>query len=810
MTTEFAVEKEILAVSSFFCKVDYPYQPLYAETKEYLDAFFRKDGFVILCDRVFGRLHDSNFHEESPCWMDIANNSPNSSMASALFRFLAPSTPFINLLDSFSLPSVEFSTKAKSSWKYESIEKPEESPAKYTVDFPLSTLYRNSFSLLGEPNDVSLYKMPRSKCPPLLLVPFWIPPLVTRKEVSSKQIMTSLPCLPLPYFILRMFCYAMRRCEKHGSGIISRRALGVIGLFHHFRENLLSFFHQKAAIEFPFYHRVLTAFIQYYTTPTLFRNLSSKIAFEEIMWTSADTIAALLICSPVLLSHRNISQPALEWHRGPVYDPSAVAQLLCTTPFLTEIFITMTINSDDKNRYAFSLRNREFQNDSLCKCSNDIIDIYSSFYRNCLISLRECLLSLDGFPCVRRVHLNNLLELWLILMNPLSRKGEFIDDRYVLRHFEAYSYITIDVLEMFAKSSLIETLDGTGISLLSRCLQILSNDNFKRLISALQCENSEKTALPNVILKNCVLNWAEDQDLALQMANFSSDKTCSLAAHVYALLERKSLRSLHVGIQKEVEICLTYIEQIFPISKQRIEKWRGMLNSGAPKNIPIGCSVTPFHNVSTAHILSETDKSNFFKGYKQRRVVCLDPIRFPTKSDEIYGRNYHLFDSTMRQEFPLLIGFTIFCDALLNKLTDILFSSLIQKCDNGHNLWLVHSRNYSCCNHYSEMAIWECSICEKAYGMCCRSGPTITIKGERLHLASGSNQTKLCSWCGEIFLPNGLFYVSHENNNLFLCPNCASRPFKPWCTRWIAAYKTWSYIFVILLFFLVVWVYLNL
>ncbi|CCW68903.1 unnamed protein product [Phytomonas sp. Hart1] len=805
MNSEFAIEKEILTANSFFCKVNYLYQPLHAETKEYLDSFFHKDGLINLCDQIFGHHHKSDFQDENPCWMDIANNSPNSSMASTLFRLLAPSTPFINLLDSFSLPSVDFSRKAKCSWKYENVKKSEEGHAKYTIDFPLSTLYPNSFSLLGEPNNVSLYNMTRSKCPPLLLVPFWVPPLVTRKEASSNQIMTSLPCLPLPYFILRMFCYSMRRCEKHGNEIISSRFVGIVGWMHRLHENLNSIFYQKASIEFPFYHRVLTAFIQYYTTPSLFRNLSSKIVFEETMWTSADAIAALLICSPVLFSNRNISQSIVECRRNPIYDSSIVAQLLCTSPFLTEIFNTMYINCDSKNRNTFALQRTEFSNDTLSKSVNDIIYIYLSFYRNCLIILRECLLSLDGFPNVNFVHLNNLLELWLTLMNPLSRKGNFVDDHYILCHFEAYTCITLDVLKLFTKGSLIKTLDRTGVSLFSRCLQILSTENFKQLISTFEREPiTENTHLLNIFFKNCVLNWVEDQDVVLQMANFKSDKISSIAAHVYALLEQKSATCKQNGMEEDIRICLTYIEHIFPESKLLIDKWRGFLNSVVPENIYVDSSPSFFQNVSAAHILSESDKNSFFKGLKHRRVVCSDHIRFPTKNRKNNG-DYLLFNITMRQEFPLIIGFTIYLDTFLNKLTETIFSNWIPKCENGHDLWLICSRNFSCCNHSSEIAIWECRICVKTYGICCRSEPIVTIKGERLQLANAPSQTKLCSWCGEVSNPNENFFISNKQDTIFLCSGCASRPFKPWCTRWMAAYKTWSFFFIIIPFILVMW-----
>ncbi|KPA86475.1 hypothetical protein ABB37_00626 [Leptomonas pyrrhocoris] len=792
-------ENQIKGFSAYFDSINYPAQPLSAESKVFFNTFFGGEGFITLCDLLFGPYYDKGASDARElCWMDYANLAPTQSVATALSGLIHPNSAFISTLEALSTPSATFSARIKKGWKNAAEARLES--FLYT-DLPLSSVYPQSYQLMTEPGDSNLYVLPRSRVPPILLVPFWEPPVVTRKELSQQQILTSLPCSPIGYFVFRLFFFGMKRVKQYsGDYLAQRRRRNFFSCMWHLKEVAYASLFKTVPIDMPYYTQLLQTYTQIYVSPSLPRHLSSKATIGDVTWTTCDTVAALLIMAPSLLAHRQMKQPLDENTRFGCTNPESLAQITSIVPLHTSMVYALLQNRSDfpVQDSQFSVP-PDFPLDASSKAQSDLESIGSTLYRNCLILLRECLLSLDLEPYCKSSHFTYCFELWAVLMHPFDKQQRPMASQHVLHHFEAFSFITVDVLNMLVKSSFCRSMNEESVKVLKKCFFLLSQDSVGSLLGDIHTSQTSPRSIADVVSRYFVLNWTGN-DGNIQLPDLHGDTTCDLAARAYVLLERALSGDLSDQLKSDLREALSFMEKVFPNISTHLDAWRS-----AERSSFVASSSTSSRHVTIADRLSDSDRSLFFKGTKTHRKIFAKNIRLPTRNGRIPGGHHPALQTSLRNEIPLLLGVSRFLDAVTVKALAVYYSSLIPKCDNGHNLWLLYSKNYSCCNHPRETAIWECSLCETVYGSCCMGFP-FRADGVRYLVCEASiSDDKQCGLCGQV-VPNdcSLFYPEHSRG-IYVCPDCASQPFKAPSTRWIASYTTWATLVVaVMLYFVIV------
>lgn len=793
------VEESVASFCDYFDRVNYPVQPLSSETKAYFNTFFGGDGFVTFCNLLFGPYHETyRIDEEEMCWMDYANLSPSKGVAARLLGLIHPSSTFISAIEALSIPPATFAARLKSGWKNSTEAR---TSAFYSIDLPLSALFPQFFQLMGEPADANLHALPRSRCPPILLVPFWDPPVVTRKEASQQQVMTSLPCSPMGYFLLRLFLFGMRRVQRSGAEYVSEaKKVGLVSWLRRTKAMVFGAFYRSIPVEMPFYAQIVQSYIQVYVSAALPRHLGSKSSITDVAWTTNDVTATVLLLAPTLLAHRHLLQPASEETRFPCTNAETLAQVLSVVPLHTSMVYAI---SDDGGDSPFgdggATAPLDFALATSSKAQTDLEHIRRTLYRNCLTVLREALLSLSLDPYCKAAHFTYCLELWAVLMNPFEKQQRTAPPQYVAHHFEAFSYLTADVLNMIVKSSFVCAMTEDSARVLKKCFLILSHDAVLSLLSDVNASQSSSISVADTVCRHFVLNWA-GSDGNVRLLNLHGETTCNLAARAYVALEKAVAEDVSSVIRDEVRETLAFMERAFPRLPRFLETWRAPATALPKKSR--GAS-TPA--VTVVRPLSESEKRRFFKGGRVSQKAVLRGLRVPTHDGRVPGSHDTALQVSFSHESPSVVGFSRLLDAFFVFGLELWYSRLIPKCDRGHNLWLTYSRNYACVNHHHEPAIWECKICETVYGSCCRGLPS-NNKDERLQRVNyAAGDVHQCCACGQVVPENSNLFFSPKAIDRVLCPDCASRPYQFHSCRWIASYTTWAMASVALLFFLLLY-----
>ncbi|ESL08987.1 hypothetical protein TRSC58_03300 [Trypanosoma rangeli SC58] len=800
------IEKHIFSLETFFRHVNYPLQPLHYETKVVLDTFFDKGGFLNLCDLTFGsygnRVREKR--EEELSWMDIGNSKPNGVVASALFRLLAPGGHLCNLLEAVSIPPNNFAACLKDSWKENMGEESDVKFPFYFFNIPMSALYASSYELLAESADTNWYNLSRSRCPPMFLIPFWNPPLVTRFEADYGQVLTSLSCSPLAYFILRMLFYLIHKAEKNGVDMVclprvdtARRRVGA------WFNILMGYVRNSPSIELPLYHRLLTAYIQYFVSVSFIERLSSKRTLEDVQWSTSDVMAALLLSAPTFLCMRGVRQPDLEIYRAPCRDVVSGALVFKVIPFLTECVLALKQNDTDElfvgmSNY-FILPQKEICVDSLVISSRDVLFSNISFYRNTLIALRQSLISLVVFRECRREHFNNSLELWYLLIKPNEKRD--VKETYVVHHYEIYSFFLVDVFSMLLKSNFLTRIDFAGASMLLRCLEVFSMNSVRNVFR--EVNNNDTHSRLNIIetiSQHFTLNWA-DEDGAVHVLNVFETEILNLAADVCLAVEARIEKGdLEPVVSVPLKHSHDFILNVFEGLHSVLEKSRHMHDSGCKPNRRVCASSSPSEPLTRLN--TEEEKELFFKGIRRSCGFSGSlNLRFATENKLLPGTYDFPTETGLGNEFPCLLVVTNFLDAFLHKFFEVYYSAWIPRCSRGHKMWLLSLNKFTCINHPEESALWECAFCEEVYGVCCRSNP-YGRDGKKLVRVEKyqPDLTYYCSECYSYLPPSIVFYTSPTSKTV-LCPDCASRPFKRRSFRIFAAYKTWTIILLVFILF---------
>ncbi|EPY20763.1 hypothetical protein STCU_08845 [Strigomonas culicis] len=772
---------DINTACSFFVNLNYPANPLPSHLRGYFDKFFGGNGLITFCDKLFGTYHQSVFGQssESACWMDIANLKPNGSVAAALDKFLSPGKPFMNLLEAFSLASPNFSSSVKTGWKSsDGKEQQVVSNAAHSIDFPLFSLFPNSSKLLGETHTLDLYNLSRSACSPLILVPFWYPPLQTRTEQSQKKLLTSLPCSPMGYFILRLFFYIVKHSEKKGGHILSlKKPQGVLGYIGYYCGKLGDCFGSPAPVEFVFLNRLLASCAQYYVSTGLLTHVKLKASLTDMVWTIADVMGFMLLWSPSFILDKSNSVLGFEGRRAPCHDAAKLSAVMLLLPMMSELFVSLM--GKGNMPVANPVVIAELRADTTARMSDSIMYSDVCFYQNCLVALRVCVLSMEGVPHLRCHHFNNCLELWLTLMNPKWRTGDKVDERYVLHHMECYTVITKSMFELLWKSSTLRNIDHAGSILLFRCFEIVASPLVQNMLKDISQNGSNSSILP-VVIQHHVLNWSPDE--LTRIFNINNDQMDDMAARAYVTMEGCDRDEVNESIRVNLRKCLEFIQIMYPKADMYFEKWKQSLKTETE------FSFSTVEKPREVHILSDEEKSAFFKGNRANFGVVNQKIRLATNNGRVAGGHHPSLNASFHDEIPALVAVSRFLDCLIRYAYELYYASSIPTCEKGHRMWLLQLPHVRCSKHPSCRAIWECAICESVYGACCTSFP-LGLDGAQLQVCESRDPPPLCAICGEL-LQKAVCYRGKSDSGEHYCTYCASRPFKPFSTRFLAAYRT--------------------
>eukprot|EP00796_Vickermania_ingenoplastis_P006081 gene6081-4376_t len=722
---------DIISVSKYFEKVNYPSQPLHDETRRYLNRFFRQDGLIRLCDRIFGKYYWVSELDRRSCWMDTANKNPRGSVAAELFKLLSPGGYFLNLLEAFSTPTFSFSSRVKSPQSFTDI--PDDPDSLDVIDFPLASLCLQTTKFLSEAQNADWYDLPRSACPPFMLIPFWVPPLVTRKELSQQRILASLRCKPLPYFLIRMIFYIFSHAECLKGRFFTES--------NPKRNTVIKFFYQLFESK------------RCYVTPLMTREMESRKVLEDLSWSSKSITGGMLLCYSYFLSSRCFSETNQECRRCKTFDRSKLANIFGTVPLLNELYISLhrdyKVTLEDQN----CLTSLDFSNSLMSRSSVDLINVRRSLYRNCLISIREVLLSLDDIPDCRNESICDVLMLWKSIMNPVWREGLYPCSEYISFHLEAYVYICVDVLLCLSKSNFFRFITARGASTLRECFEILCASSV-----ASQLELGDKLLKgPKASLK-FVLNWDRENGNSRLPCIFDKEALHSVVRVRRAFEEVVEEKGCPQLIKSEIVKCQSLLEQVFP----GIHKF-------------VASSV---HDISTDTYGRKNACGTTGLNHTEEYGLGWRLNIWRNKKKNNHNQEAWAAGDLCRDEVPVLATLSKYSDCFLQIIQELLYSPAVPKCSNGHKMWLLESSLEKCSVHSSTIAMWSCEICGLRYCSDCKQLPLSLTGTSTLECSSNPLTTSSCDTCGKLMeccLPR---YENPRDKTIY-CPRCASRPYLP-------------------------------
>lgn len=485
-----------------FSRVVFPLRTSHYDTKVVLDLLLHKGHFLDICRLAFGPLQasaagghrrkDSALH-----WMDIANFDPSSKQGELILNFLSPGGSLHAIMEHLSVPSSTFHSTLKKQWKdvvdvAHNNNKPrgdsDEDLLSRTFDMPLSALCSFSRQVVTEARDVDLSTLSRDRVPPVMLIPFWHPPMVTREEPLSKQPQNSLPCSMLSYFLLRLLMFVGFRCSNDERRILSDEHRHVAP----WRVSLGEWFarvsddpDRKISRAFPAVMRLMTSYLEFYLKPSqqLHKSISAR-SLHEIQWDLSTTMSQLLVHAPIGMWLRRLQvHVGHEAARGAIQDPPSLAALTALVPYMA--IVVERIVGESSAHLSGGMPSSGVS--QTATSAMDICDITKSSFRNALIALRYATQSYPGITNCRPQHYEALFRLWraLVVVPPVTQTTSGVTgyvEAAVLQRYEAYVYTFGDVMWMLANSECISVMTPTCARLLLDILLCYRTEGVARVL----------------------------------------------------------------------------------------------------------------------------------------------------------------------------------------------------------------------------------------------------------------------------------------------------------------------------------------
>ena len=774
----------IRSVRDYIGKVELPLRPGHYVNDIVLDVLIKRDRFPHLCEAAFGPLL---VHDPVPpmCWLDEANNDPQSEIATELFELLKPDGLLFGIMQEVSAPSSEFRSLLGSK-KWKSATHPTDVPAPYGASFTVS------LSLLGskvaDNVEAAADLAAVDHVPPGLLVPYWFPPIVHTPEAPVIADRETIHCTMLGYFLIRLALYGAERAHAAPEDILrvphqpqgstaSWVGEGIGNLVVKIEQQLSKWTKvPKAAVTFPFYQRLLQAYTSHFVKPATLAKIVRSKSFNDIQWSLPETTAAELALLPTQIWLRAFISPQFECNRSPIIDADRdrslmiMARLAIAADYLRTVYLALVravpLTGDEQPLP------RSQGPEGGTTGSTWVHRIHRHVERTSMIVIRQMALSLPRLPCVRGEHLRNVVELWTCLTKSLTT------NELVQRHYEAVSLFT-DVLRMLSETSididkvLNEPLGGS----ICAALDVLAMPSVTWLLQELEQAAKSRKMNTDGIRAFYLLDWSDsgnDEVASVKMA------AATFANRLYGKLQRSSVLQLSKA-RKDV---MESLANIFPgcVSQPDDQPTEGTQSALLETALRTAEDAkTSAARVQQNPIMTAEERALFLRGRGTTRWS-------PEARRIRFARETFLEPAgPISNEFPILLPAVEVIDGILDIVQCVRFRGRLPLCLNGHFLRLVDSDLPTCSQHLEHKAIWHCPSCSVYFGLCCRNHQPRDFDGGLLHRTVCGDRT--CDRCFFALIgPNRLAYENSDTKNV-LCNYCASEPYPKLSSRWIASYS---------------------
>ena len=793
--------------NSTFAKVPSPVNPHHYDTKLIFEFLLERGSFLEICDRVFGplMLDSAKQGEMNKCWMDLADDPKRTDFADALFELLSPSGHLSRIMQHVSAPPVDFVSSLQSHWK-DAGNHDREDAAPFTDPHyvPLTLLCHYTWQLMSETADTDLTTLSQDSVPSALLVPFWRPPLTAKSIPGSGQTLTALPSSMLAYFVIRMLQFLSNRSQPLGNtlmtagptksaapnasasvadhlkywwSIVDRRVMQL------FSPSLFS----APVVQLPFFNRLFTAYLQHFAPPAKIRPLTQRQPYFEIQWDDKQVIAALLLHAPIHMWWQRERAPETEHRRTPTERPSQMATQLMSLPYLRKMWEAVSSESD----VTTGFRRRPVHQEKVATAAACLTDSKQFLYKQCIVSLRQVLISIGRFPNCPRHHIMEIMQLWTALLKTEVTDGND-GHSWHLKRYEAMSVVLSDFFNFSQTIDLMSKADREILTAFAAILRHIRANclGWLQQVSSL-LDREPHNPLLQAIAENQVLVWEEPDrasTVAGNIVNVCGDDMAERAvATFYSAQKRLDMVAAAQG-SDEVQALgdiLHNLEKLLPtVTRKSVSR------QSSTSNVILSSSVShhrAFDNHRSGQLLEDEARHAYLVGKSRGYAFLHDDVKFRVRS-------HHGEAPLASDEIPLLVTITSVLDRGINYVAGYLRKeSCIPRCDKGHRLYICEE-DTACSFHPAQPAIWYCRPCNVSYGAECK-GPLIDQNGQCLTRRVG--KPCVCKRCKTVVHGHEMHLELTEGFQL--CPQCAVVPPRISVRRVLATQKT-ILAFIVLLF----------
>lgn len=866
-----------------------------------------------------------------PCWMDEGNFDPSGATAQKIMKLLEPESNFHTILEHLSVPSSSFYDNVRSGWKdvpsasstaggaaSKSASSPSEQQDAFVKrwDLPIASVCCFSRQIVMESKDTDLTTLRRERMPPWMMVPFWFPPVVTREEPTSRQTANSMPCTALSYFLLRMLIFVSYRCGTEASEILLEPPTAADSRSQ-WRWYLVSIKRQldtlaakvfadparKLSKQFVFTRSLLERYLAYYSlesimgrfvisTEAVRSGFDVQRALDDLPLGVSGTSICLLLHATPLIWLRCVPTPPTELHRTPI-PPTDVGSMAALTelfpwllllrkqllpllpPLSSGIILTGAAARLVPTASAGSSQS-PLESDPGVR---DLVEPAQALLRYCYVAIRQATMSYPTVVKTKARHYEPVLQLWAeLLQTPSSRNGPQLVpyatdsarvDAHVLAHYEAFTFLTGDILTMVSTGSFLSKAQPAALALLLSGLNaILTNERALRILSEVSAAIRRQEHHPwlHAVRQNCILRWQRaDGSIALQ--DFYGVEVRGVVARAIAALQVRVKRDeseednaeSHSSFKALAEECVKVLGKLFPealkegdyyLQQQQQNSHSSMWNASRRSVLDNSTSMTAgrdhsggggssFLHLPTedhlgeprCHILSDTDRERFFEG---KASACdfrrsMDLKFTPTRQQHRHGGG-PISVGGCGDEMPWMVTVATILEFLVSLLQAFWYRVQVPRCPRGHALWLTEAAGTRCNQHHDRNAIWECTICDLSFCTTCRPSPVDPQRPEANLIPCAPRRAghHCCDSCRVLMVhqPHDRedWYIGYaaveepETEGVdhatvsrkverFYCAACASRPYRKISLRWMATYQSWYCLMISVVSCLVLWLF---
>lgn len=831
-----------------------------SEAPEIMAALTKNNYFISICDEAFGPLKPNNegmsrhaieAAQNEYYWMDEANNSAeDSSICTALMRLLGPNGSLFSIMEQTSQPCSTFNTLLKGMWKGGSDRK---APAKAanaehqyrsTSLLPLPCLCDFSADILSENPDRDLAALPRERIIPLMLLPFWDPPVDSRTVVSRPPQTDSLQSTMLGYFLFRMFHWANVRCGHHGRHIITPPPPTTTETVNVWVDKLRSLVMGKEIVNRPstksfhFFQRLVTEYIQHFVKASSFEAFHTKSYTQHSgKWTEREIMSLIMLQGPAGMWLHRSNRPISEYDRVRINDPNALALAAQSLWHLEASFVCLEGQVEGRGILSDS---RDY---GVLACA-DLMWPLRTCYRSCLIAVRTMAMSLPFFQCADRPY-RDLIRLWRAIITSPAEADTAAMSTYFFHHYEAFSVLLVEMLEMAQTRPFVEVSSAETMTLLRKALDEFNFDPIPSLLKSVTDLVAAKGKELDRIRKWNALDWSRSDGAPPPVIAPLGEEARNASGKLYLRFKswiesakqenpasngKRVDESSRAALQAKVtamESVLETLQKVFVTVVADAEAMKaqpsplrnraGFLGGGypftptmpAPAAIPfpsksneVPSAQQPFIPSTRYHDLAQlgdlaSNGAKTMTPYERKEFLLAKRNGFElSKSAKLRFGNGVItsasYDVLKSHEIPVLIPVARFIDTVIDFVQYSIHTKKAVRCPRGHVLSLVGDSRLRCANHTMNRAVYECHSCRASYCESC-SGPPAMGNGSKVRPCFPTvTGASCCDRCNTVFdSPNIIAYTFSKSGGRVWCANCVSRPWNPVSVRFIASRHTY-------------------